>query len=149
MAKDPITQARVLENKADQLRARGKHKKAFELYSEALELDENREELYDKLISVHTEFQDEWTEDDFAINVHLSMRKQEIVDPTFKRLHAKHEPEYKDISLLIRKMLDAKDSKTETRCIEAIHAFGDQAIYPLVDFLLGFKTVTLKKKKKS
>lgn len=146
MAKDPIAQARILEHKADQLKDRGKFKKAFELYEEALDLDETRVELYDKLIAVHAEFQDEWTEDDFAYNVHLSMQKQEILDPSFKRIHAQHEPEYKNATKIIRRLLDAKDEKLETKIIEDIASLGEDAIYPLIDFLLGFKKIMTKKK---
>lgn len=140
--------ARILENKGDQFQDKGKMQKAFDHYQKALELDPQRIELYDKLIDLHKLYVDDWTEDDFAYNVYLTMQKQEVLDPTFKRLHAQHEPEYKDVSKLIRKLLDAKTSKTETKYVEAIKEYGDHAIYPLIDILLGFKQVTQGKAKK-
>ncbi|MBF0105898.1 MAG: hypothetical protein HQM16_11285 [Deltaproteobacteria bacterium] len=141
MAGDEQAKSRVLEIKGDKLNEQKKFKKAFEHYQQALELDEGRLELYDKLIKVHEEFIKDWTNDDFSYNVHLTMRKQEVMDPTFKRLNARHEPEYKAITQLVNNMLNAKDREIETRFVEEIVGQGPCALYPLIDFILGFKAV--------
>ena len=141
------SKSRVLENKGDSLFKKDKLNKAFECYEQALVLDEDRVELYDKLISLHEKLISDWNDEDFAYNLHLTMRKQEIIDPTFKRLHARHEPEYKNVLTLIKKMLAANNAESETIEVEAIMNYGAEAIYPLVDFILGFKQLVTSRKK--
>lgn len=138
--------SRVLENKGDTLVKKDKFKKAFECYEAALLLDENRIELYDKIIALHEKLIDKWSEEDFAYNLELTMRKQEIVDPTFKRLNSRHKPEYKNVLNIIKKMLAAQNAENETVQVEEIVACGEDALYPLIDFILGFKEIGKRKK---
>lgn len=148
--KDPKNKARVLELKGDKALSKNKNRKALQFYDQALEYDDQRLELYDKIISTHKLFEDEWEESDFAYNLALTMKKQEVEDPTFKRLHARHEPEYKDVAVLIKDLLEAKEAGTETEAIEKIREYEGHAVYPLIDAILGFKEFgKIKKKEKS
>lgn len=147
---DPKSKARVLELKGDKALSKNKTRKALKYYDDALEYDLTRLELYDKIIDTHKLFQDEWDESDFAYNLAITMKKQEVEDPTFKRLHARHEPEYKEVAVLIKNLLDAKDSAEETQAVEKIREFDGDAVYPLIDAVLGFKEFgKIKKKEKS
>jgi hypothetical protein len=136
-----IDKARVLEVKGDKFVQKNKDEKAFECYQQALELDENRLELYDKLQDLHSKYSDGWDEDDFAYSVYITMKKQEVVDPTFKRIHAQSSPEYHDTLKIIKKMIHAKTRATETKYVEEIFALGEDAIYPLIDHVLSIKSL--------
>jgi hypothetical protein len=147
------TKSLVIENKADKLKEKSKDDKAFELYKEALNLNPERLELYDKIIKLHEKFIDNWDEEDFSYNLSLTMAKQEIENPLYKRVHARLTDEYRDVQKLIKKMLDAKTSETQTKYIELIKEKDADAIYPLIDYLLGFiefgKSGKAKKTKKN
>lgn len=131
-----LNKAFVLENKGDAYFAKNKFKKALDCYEEALELNETRVELYDKLIKLHEAATDTWTEEDFSYNLALTMKKQELVDPTLKRIHARSEPNFREITHLIQKMLKASDTQTQTDYVEAIVAYETEALYPLIDMML-------------
>lgn len=141
-----IAKAKKLEDKGDLYRRRNQHQKAFKAYQQALDLDESRLTLYDKIISLHKEYSQNWTEEDFAYNLWLTMKRQEIENPVFKRIHARSDPEFKEVRQLITKMLKAKTDNEETKIVEKIAAFGQHAIYPLIDFILGFKQISRQKK---
>ena len=121
--------------------------KSYDFYHEAVELDENRIELYDRLIEILKMHEDDWTEEHFAHSMHWEMKKQEIKDPKFKRIHAREEESFKAVSNLIKNAFSAKDTKKETEFVEEIVKYGPEAIYPLIDFILIFKEVGQNKKK--
>lgn len=146
--------AKAEELKGDKLLKQGKAKKAFECYKKALDLDENRLEIYDKLISLHGKYTDNWNEKDFAYNIWLGMKKQEILDPAFKRIHARAETSFQKISGLIKDMFNTESDPEETRFVEEIVSHRLDALYPLIDYILGLKnlrrlTKNLKKPKKA
>jgi len=144
---DTSKKAKDLEEKADKLLEKNKDEKAFELYKEALDYNPERIELYDKIISLHEKYTDNWTEDDFAYNLSLSMSKQEIIDPAYKRIHARVTPEFAQIVGIIKKMLGSTNRDNETKFVEEIVSHGEASIYPLIDFLIGFKQAGEKKAK--
>jgi hypothetical protein len=125
----------------DRHRAKKNHKKALAAYRKALDLDEARAALYDKLIDALNEMSDEWTEADFADSVSWAMKRQELLDPAFKRVNARSTPEYRETSSLVRKLLTAKSRAEETELVEAIADYGQAAVYPLIDFLMTFKEI--------
>lgn len=90
-----------------------------------------------------------WNEEDFVSAVTDAMAEQEKDDPKFKRLHARHTPEYKNVSQLIQKLMLAKDETQETQITEEIHSHGENALYPLLDFVLHFKEGWRKASKES
>ncbi len=141
ITKQNKSKALVLEHKGDKFLKTNKDKKAFESYQKALDLNPERIALYDKLISLHEQYSDNWTDEDFGYNLSLTMKKQELVNPLFKRIHARLEDEYKEVGKLIKKMFDAKTEATETKNVEEIVSRGEDALYPLIDYLLGFKEV--------
>lgn len=144
--KSPQEKARWLEKKGDLCFAKGKFHKAYHFYHEAVELDETLTPLYDKLIALLKEQQEDWQEEHFAHSLFWEMRKKEIQDPTFKRIHARSEPESQAITKLVKKMLEAPSQEEETKCIEEVAAYGPQALYPLLDFILAFKEAGKKQK---
>jgi hypothetical protein len=127
------------EAQGDKHRAKKNFKKAVDSYRKAIEVNDAREALYDKLLTVMEEFSEAWTEEDFALNVYCTMRKQELADPTFKRIHARAEPQAAQVADLVKKMLSAKSQDEETKYVEAIAEYGELAVYPLIDFILLFK----------
>lgn len=131
--------SRIQELKGDEFLKKNQDKKAFEAYKKALELDDTRLDLYDKVTKLHEKYSDNWDNADFAYNLFLTMKKQEIVDPTFKRIHASQEPESKEISEEIKKMFHAKTREIETNHVEKVVSYGAPALYPLINFLLGLK----------
>lgn len=145
--------AKAEELKGDKLLKKGKDKAAFECYKKSLSLDDSHVEIYDKLISLHGKYSDNWNEKDFAYNIWLGMKKQEVLDPTFKRIHARVETNSQKITVLIKNMFNADSDAEETRFVEEIIAHGPNALYPLIDYILGVKnlrrlTKNLKKPKK-
>lgn len=86
----------------------------------------------------------EWTKEDFVRHLDKIMKKQEVKDPKFKRVHAQLEPEWQEITKLIHRLLIASDEIEETSLIEQIASYRETAIYPLVEVLLILKK--LKKK---
>jgi tetratricopeptide (TPR) repeat protein len=136
-----LKKSQSFEKKADAHVQKNQYRKAVENYLKALEYDNARLDLYDKAISSFDQFKEDWTEDDFAFSMDLTLRRQEASDPLFKRLHARHEPHNKEIHKLIGELLKAQSAEEETRHVEAIKNFGDNAVYPLIEHLLAFKMV--------
>lgn len=131
--------AQRCEEKGDQLAKKGLPKKALEHYLTALELNTASLSLYDKVIKAHDALKAEWTNEDFAKSLDWTMKKQELANPALKRLHAKLTPEWQEISQHIQRVMSAKTNEDETAGIEKIHAYGDRAIYPLIEILLAIK----------
>lgn len=146
MNKNP-KKARAEELKGDKLLTQGKDQKAFECYKKSLNLDESRIEIYDKLLTLHGRYSDNWNEKDFAYNVWLGMKKQEILNPSFKRVHARAEPGFQKITDLIKKMFNCESNTDETRYVEEIIAQGQDSLYPLIDYILGLKNLKALAKK--
>lgn len=148
-----LAKAQAEELKGDKFLKKGRDEKAFECYKKSLSLDEGRVEIYDKLIALHGKYTDDWNEKDFAYNIWLGMKKQEIMDPTFKRIHARAETDFQKITGLIKNMFNAESDSEETRFAEEVVSHGPNALYPLIDYILGLKnlrrlTKNLKKPKK-
>lgn len=85
-----------------------------------------------------------WTEKDFVDSLDKVMKEQEVEDPKFKRVHAQFEPEWQEVTQLIKKLLMAADEKTETSLVEQIASYKETAIYPLVETLLILKKIRKK-----
>lgn len=138
---DPTAKAAKFELKGDRLASKGKYKKARQAYEKALACDWSRLSVYKKLISLLDAHKDDFSEEDFAYSVYWAMQIQEIEDPTFKRIHARQEPEFQEVIKLIQKMMQAKEQNEETKIVEDIASYGESAVYPLIDFLLTFKEI--------
>lgn len=86
----------------------------------------------------------EWTEKDFVDCLDKVMKEQEVEDPKFKRVHAQFEPEWQEVTQLIKKLLIVADEKAETSLVEQIASYKETAIYPLVETLLILKKMRKK-----
>lgn len=128
--------------KGDSFLARGLARKAYESYKNAAGYADLSEDLAGKLISSMEAIKDDWSEEDFVEHIYWTMRQQELVDPTFKRIHFRAEPEFQEVTKLIQAMLQAKTSDEETQNVEAIVDYGELAIYPLIEYILTFKNIT-------
>lgn len=82
-----------------------------------------------------------WTQQDFVDCLDKVMKEQEAEDPKFKRVHAQFEPEWQEITRLIKMLLTAQDEKTENQLVEQIASYKETAIYPLVETLLILKKI--------
>lgn len=143
-----LKKSQSFEKKADAHAQKNQDRNAVKNYLKALEYDDSRLDLYDKAVSAFDKFKATWTEDDFAFSMDLTLRRQEAADPMFKRLHARHEPHNKEIHKCIGELLKAQSTEEETQHVESIKAFGDHAVYPLIEHLLAFKMVGKLVKKK-
>ena len=140
--KTPTQKAVDLEKTGDRHTAKNQWHKAYACYHRAMELDNSRTHLLDKLLKTLDEMKEDWTEEHFVHSVHWQMLKQEAQDPTFRRIHARAEPEFKEIIELAKKMLSADLPGQETEFAEKIVAHGELALYPLIDLLLTFKEMS-------
>lgn len=139
MTQKEKNKALALENKGDTLVKKGKITQAIATYQKALQLTPDSLSLVDKLITTHEAKKEKWTEEDFVLHLDLTMKKQEVIDPAFKRYHARHDAECRTIVRLIQKMMVEKTQTKETEIVEEIVACGEKAVYPLVDALLALK----------
>ncbi len=140
--------AQNLEKKGDDYFIKKKYHEAAKAYDEALKLDPARLELYDKLITAHEKFADKWTEDDFAFNLELVMRKQEAENPAYRYINARPTPEFKASKALVTKLLKETDLENETKLISDILAHKEMAVYALLDAVMDFKHLATNLKKK-
>lgn len=138
--------AKTFASKGDKLFAKKKFRAAYDFYKKAFFFDETSLALCEKLIKVMDEFKDDWSEEDFVENVYWAMRSKELSDPTFKRIHFRAEPEFQAVTRLVQNMLKANTKETETKAVEAIVAYGEKALYPLIEFILTFKNLAQKNK---
>lgn len=127
--------------KGDEYMKKGKPKKALKKYLEAKEVDPKNPDVYDKLIESHASSTDEWTKEDFIESMSWLMTKQEIEHPKIRALHQRLSPEWRDISDLISKMLGAKDEVEEEKHIEDLCRHGENALRPLIEFILALKHI--------
>lgn len=139
--KTPKEKSLKHEKEGDRHRDKGSHRKAIASYRKALDFDEMNIVLLEKLTAALDACKEAWTEADFADSMTWTMRRQELVDPVFKRINARGTPEYKEAATFIKTMLTAKTRDDETAAVESLVALGADALYPLVDYLLTFKDV--------
>lgn len=118
----------------------GDFKNALVEFREAVNQGSDQVFVYEKMIEAHKKSVDNWTESDFAESLTWTMKLQELRNPHFKRINARVTPEWKEISLLVKQLLQTKSSKDEDVLIEKILVYGESAVYPLLDFLLSFKS---------
>lgn len=112
---------------------------ALKKYEKALAMDPGNIGLYDKLIEAHKNAVLDWTDEDFAKSLSWSMKKQELENPYFKRVHAKLEPGWEVVNKKIQQMMLAGDQTSETKWVEEIVAHEKSALYPLIEALLALK----------
>ncbi len=134
----PEIKSQHFENIGDALVHKKDFRKAYLNYKKSVFYDASRLALYEKLIKVMDDCKDNWSEEDFVENIYWAMQLKELQDPTFKRLHFRSEPEFQAVTQLIQKMLKAPNTEEETQAVEAIVAYSDKALYPLIEFLLHF-----------
>lgn len=146
--KDNFSQALVLESLGDQSLAKNHHKKALNYYQKALALHDQRAELYQKLIKCLDEKKESWDEQDFTNSVMWEMKYQELVNPIMKRIHARQHETFQTITHDLQKIMTEQDPAQETQLVEKVISYGDEALYPLVDFLIQIKETVFKNKKK-
>lgn len=137
--KTPKQKADSLEARGEKLLSQKQWQKAYSCFHEAIEIDDTRVRLYDKLLNLLDSMKENWTEEHFAHSVHWQMKKQEHEDPKFRRINARAEPEFQQVMSLIKNMMETKTESKETECVEKIAGFGPDAVYPLIDMLLAFK----------
>lgn len=130
-----------LVEKGDKYFTQKKYKKALEKYQRANELDPDNKSVYEKMIAAHLEVKDEWTDLDFANSVSWTMKKQELENPSLKRIHARMTPEWDEINSLIKTLLLAGNEEDESQTINHILSHGEKALYPLLEFVLGIKKI--------
>jgi len=119
-----------------------KYKKALDYYSRANEIDPDNQAVYDKMITAHLQLKEDWDDEDLAMSLTWTMKKQELENPALKRVHARMTPEWEHINTLIKQLLLAKDEGEETKLLSQIIDHGEQAVYPLLEFLMGIKKIT-------
>lgn len=133
--------------KGDKFSKAGKFKKALAEYKKAKDLDPNSAKLYDKLVKTHEKATKEWDAEDIVESVGWVMEKQELENPEIKITHAKLSPEWNLVTEKIQKLICSGTEAEEFKTIEEISAFGDKAIYPLVDAILQIKKGLIGKSK--
>lgn len=140
--------AQNLERNGDDYFIKKKYHEAAKAYDEALKLEPTRIELYDKLITAHEKYADKWTEDDFAFNLELVMRKQEIENPAYRYINARPTPEFKASKALVTKLLRETNAEHEAKLIGEILSHKEIAVYALLDAVMDFKQLAANLKKK-
>lgn len=130
--------AKLIE-RGNKFLAKGKLKQALKEFEMAMELDPERADIYDKLISTHKNMDIEWDEYDIAKSLSWEMKKQEIDNPNLKYTHAQLQPQWKKITNKIQLLINECDDKKEAALIEEIHDYSTDAIYPLIHTLLQIK----------
>lgn len=136
----PHHEADRLEAEGDRLCAEGQHASALEQYLAAETLEKNRPALYAKLITTHQAVTTEWTAEDFARSMQWEMRKQELEHPGLRAVHERLSPEWGEVTERLRRLIIATDAPTVLALSEEITAFGEQAVRPLLDFVLLLKS---------
>lgn len=136
------TKADKLILAGDKLVSKKEYKKAFKKYREALKHDEERGELYDKLIETRDKLKEDWEMDDFVDSVSWEMKKQELSEPMIKYTHMKLTPEWDKANRTVIKLLLIKDDdKTLSKLINEMLGFGEIGTLALIDILRkGLKT---------
>lgn len=132
------------EQKAHGFFQKQNYRQAYEAYKKALFYNESKTHIYEQLLKTMDHFKEAWSETDFVENIYWTMQQKEILDPTFKRIHAQSEPEYPHIKALIHKLIKASNSEIETQVVEDIVAYGENALYPLIDHILHIKEISQK-----
>ncbi len=89
----------------------------------------------------------DFTVNDFVDDVWKVMEDQVEQNKMLKMVHAKLTPEWDDITGLIIKMLEAKEETETISLITEIGAYGETAVWPLIDTLLKMKEAMISCKK--
>ncbi|HBF12725.1 MAG TPA: hypothetical protein DDW49_04955 [Deltaproteobacteria bacterium] len=126
--------------KGDKHFSKGEFDKAYIHYRQAHSAKPTPETL-DKLITSHKQKEAKWTEEDFLENLTLTMQKQEMENPSIKRVHARFDEDFKKVTELIKKILIQNDEEAEITLNEIV-AYGEKALYPLLDFIVAIKKKT-------
>lgn len=133
--------------KGDKLATKGKFKRALKKYKKAKNYDPERADLYDKLVDAHDKATKEWKAKDVADSVGWVMEKQEKENPAIKHLHERLSPEWTQVLEKIRVLIMCDNEDEESKIIEEITAFGEDAVYPLIYTILQIKKSSMKDSK--
>lgn len=94
------TKSQISEEKGDKDFKKGKFKKALAHYREAQKLDPGKTVLYDKLVEAHKKAVKKWTREDFSSSLEWTMKKQELENPSLKKVHERMDPDAAKKALL-------------------------------------------------
>ncbi len=130
--------AKKTEEAGDKLFSKGKFKKAFSKYKQALLNNPERQELYDKLIETRDKMDEAWRLEDFIENVSWTMKKQEMDSPLIKQVHAKLTPEWKQATDLVMKIILVEEDKELSEYIKQLLEMGEIGTLALIDILRNF-----------
>lgn len=129
------------EAKGDKLVAKQKFRQAIEAYQKSESFNQDRAEIYEKLVDTLNRFEHEWNEEDFSKSMTWTMRHQEILNPQMKLVHETFSFEYKEVQKLIQRLMLAMGPELENQIIDEILSHGQQGILPMLHFLLSIKAV--------
>ncbi len=87
-------------------------------------------------LSLQNQLKDDWTENDFALNLQMTMALQELKDPTFKIVNARLTPEYKACLARIKKWLTRSKPYEDREFLEYIFEQSPLPTYVLLDLLV-------------
>ncbi len=73
--------------------------------------------------------------EDFVESVSSTMEAQALEHPELRHVHAKLSPEWREVSAIAFKAIEATDDKTAARFIEALIAHGSISIRVVVDII--------------
>ena len=127
------------EKKGDKLLGKGKVRPALEAYQISETHYPEREEIYNKLIETLNSIEDEWSEEDFSLSMHWTMRLQEVQNPKIKRVHEQFSLEFQRVQKLVQQLLVTNDEASEEALIDQILSYGERATLPLLHFITSLK----------
>lgn len=94
------TKAETAEEKGDKAYAKKKYARALGHYRKAQKSNPGNAAIYEKLVNAHRQKPGEWTEADFAESLEWTMKKQELENPSLKKVHERLDPDKAKAALL-------------------------------------------------
>jgi hypothetical protein len=128
--------ATELEAKGDRYAGRQDLRKALKAYRGACEANPDNPVIYQKLIEIKGQLQEDWSEEDFSETLNWTMRKQELENPGIKEVYEVLSPEYNEIKQTIFRLLTTPPELRDP-LITKIKNYGIKAVRPLLDTLLS------------
>jgi len=124
-----------LETAGDALASKGDYKKALKKYRQAVKEEPDKPGLYDKLVDAHEKAKEDWKKEDFVESLSWTMKKQELLEPAIRQVHAKLLPEWKKTVEVALKVINAPDDDKLPKLVEELVATGEIGTRVLVELL--------------
>lgn len=139
--KSPEQQTALAIQKAKQLIEKNQFAKATVQLEKVFKFNPDQSNALSLIIELLNKYSVHWKQEEFTLSMECSMQLQEIANPAIKSVHATFSVEYQSVLKLAERLFLASNEALEKQLCQEITKYGNQALFPLINFILSLKRI--------